>query len=221
MNDDLNHAPREPLTSQPTPPPELPPDSAPDSASDVRRDDQKFCFSCATLLHASATACPKCGASQPGAITPVPGAARQALVTMPGVSANMAYCRGCGQTIHATAPLCPHCGAPQRLPNPYGQSFGPPKSRVTAALLAFFLGGLGAHKFYLDNVGVGLLYLFLPNLAVQVRRLHDRDWSGWFALLLIVPLGVLVLLIIDCLPGTQGPNRFGAPIGATTRPNSW
>jgi uncharacterized membrane protein YhaH (DUF805 family) len=82
---------------------------------------------------------------------------------------------------------------------------------------------LGTVKFgEIGTMGV-LCYLglFLPNLAVQVRRLHDRDWSGWFALLLIVPLGVLVLLIIDCLPGTQGPNRFGAPIGATTRPNSW
>jgi uncharacterized membrane protein YhaH (DUF805 family) len=59
-----------------------------------------------------------------------------------------------------------------------------------------------------------LLGLFLPNLAVQVRRLHDRDRSGWFALLLIIPLGPLVLLVINCLPGTQGPNRFGAPIGA-------
>jgi TM2 domain-containing membrane protein YozV/predicted RNA-binding Zn-ribbon protein involved in translation (DUF1610 family) len=154
MNDDLNHAPREPLTSRPTPPLELSPDSAPD----LRRDAQKFWFYCATLLHASATACPNCGASQPGAIAPVPGAARQALVAMPGVSANMAYCRGGGQTIHATAPLCPHCGAPQRLPNPYGQSFGPPKSRVTAALLAFFLGGLGAHKLYLGEIGWAVVY---------------------------------------------------------------
>ncbi|RJX80311.1 NINE protein [Escherichia coli] len=31
---------------------------------------------------------------------------------------------------------------------------------MTAALLAFFLGGLGAHKFYLGKVGQGFLYLF-------------------------------------------------------------
>ena len=33
------------------------------------------------------------------------------------------------------------------------------KSRVAAILLALFLGGLGAHKFYLGQVGMGLLYL--------------------------------------------------------------
>lgn len=31
--------------------------------------------------------------------------------------------------------------------------------RVIAALLAFFLGGLGFHKFYLGQIGQGFLYL--------------------------------------------------------------
>lgn len=34
------------------------------------------------------------------------------------------------------------------------------KSTGTAYLLWFFLGFLGAHKFYLDKVGMGILYLF-------------------------------------------------------------
>jgi len=33
-------------------------------------------------------------------------------------------------------------------------------SRTTAILLAFFLGGVGGHKFYLGQVGLGILYLF-------------------------------------------------------------
>jgi TM2 domain-containing membrane protein YozV len=33
------------------------------------------------------------------------------------------------------------------------------KNRVAAILLALFLGGLGVHKFYLGQVGMGLLYL--------------------------------------------------------------
>ena len=33
------------------------------------------------------------------------------------------------------------------------------KSKIVAALLAFFLGGLGAHKFYLNESGKGILYL--------------------------------------------------------------
>lgn len=33
------------------------------------------------------------------------------------------------------------------------------KSRIVAAILAFFLGGFGIHKFYLGRVGQGILYL--------------------------------------------------------------
>jgi TM2 domain-containing membrane protein YozV len=33
------------------------------------------------------------------------------------------------------------------------------KNKTTAALLAFFLGGLGAHKFYLGEIALGILYL--------------------------------------------------------------
>ena len=34
------------------------------------------------------------------------------------------------------------------------------KSKSTAYLLWFFLGGFGAHKFYLGKTGMGILYLF-------------------------------------------------------------
>jgi TM2 domain-containing membrane protein YozV len=33
------------------------------------------------------------------------------------------------------------------------------KNKVTAGLLALFLGGLGVHKFYLGQTGLGILYL--------------------------------------------------------------
>lgn len=48
------------------------------------------------------------------------------------------------------------------------------KSRVTAALLAFFLGGLGIHKFYCGQTGWGILYLlfcwtFVPSVVALVE----------------------------------------------------
>lgn len=62
------------------------------------------------------------------------------------------------------------------------------------------------------------LFVFIPGLAVTVRRLHDRDMSGWWYLGMVlaswIPLiGLIVgiaFLVILCLEGTRGPNRFGA-----------
>jgi uncharacterized membrane protein YhaH (DUF805 family) len=59
-------------------------------------------------------------------------------------------------------------------------------------------------------LGVYFLVFFIPGLAVQVRRFHDQDKSGWFILLGFIPyVGSLVLLVFMCLEGTRGPNRFG------------
>jgi uncharacterized membrane protein YhaH (DUF805 family) len=52
--------------------------------------------------------------------------------------------------------------------------------------------------------------IFLPALAVTVRRLHDTDHSGWWVLLGFIPIiGALVLLWWYIQPGTDGDNRFG------------
>ncbi len=53
------------------------------------------------------------------------------------------------------------------------------------------------------------LALFLPGLAVSVRRLHDLDRTGWWLLLIFTVIGIIVLLVWDCMRGTVGPNRFG------------
>ncbi len=38
------------------------------------------------------------------------------------------------------------------------------KKKTTAALLCFFLGGMGIHRFYTGKVGTGFLYLFTAGL---------------------------------------------------------
>jgi uncharacterized membrane protein YhaH (DUF805 family) len=61
------------------------------------------------------------------------------------------------------------------------------------------------------NGAVSLILLY-PSLAVDVKRLHDRGKSGWWILLLLVPVLGLIWFIVECgcLKGTDGPNRFGA-----------
>jgi uncharacterized membrane protein YhaH (DUF805 family) len=58
------------------------------------------------------------------------------------------------------------------------------------------------------------LVFLMPYVAVAVRRLHDTDRSGWWLLLVFVPLGSIVLWIWFCMPSTSGPNRFGPMPGA-------
>ena len=93
-------------------------------------------------------------------------------------------------------------------------------------LISFGLGavdniaGLSSGRSY----GVlGTLYglaVFVPSLAVGVRRLHDTDRSGWWLLIGLVPLvGWLILLIFLATAGQRGDNRYGpvpaAELGGT------
>jgi uncharacterized membrane protein YhaH (DUF805 family) len=58
-----------------------------------------------------------------------------------------------------------------------------------------------------------LLYIigtFIPGLAVAIRRLHDVDKSGWFLLIVFVPLiGGIWLLVLFFSEGTIGKNNYG------------
>jgi len=56
---------------------------------------------------------------------------------------------------------------------------------------------------------VVVIGLFLPLLAVWVRRLHDTDRSGWLMLVGIIPVVGDVLLIVWAVSDSTGDNRFG------------
>ena len=48
------------------------------------------------------------------------------------------------------------------------------------------------------------------------RRWHDRDKSGWWTLIGLIPVvgAIWILVECGCLKGSDGPNRFGAdPLG--------
>jgi len=58
--------------------------------------------------------------------------------------------------------------------------------------------------------------VLIPNLALAVRRLHDRDKSGWFVLLMFIPIVNFYILYLFVTSGTDGPNRFGEdPLGGS------
>lgn len=64
-------------------------------------------------------------------------------------------------------------------------------------------------------LGLFALAVFIPSLAVAVRRLHDTGRSGWFYLISFIPfVGGIILIIFlvqDSQPGTNkwGPNPKG------------
>ncbi len=69
---------------------------------------------------------------------------------------------------------------------------------------------------YYDKLDVGLLSLLFalaalyPWIAVGIKRCHDRNRTGWFLLIGLIPL-VSIWLVIELgfLRGTVGQNRFG------------
>jgi len=66
------------------------------------------------------------------------------------------------------------------------------------------------NKYVALALGLFLLLMLLPSLAVTIRRLHDSNRSGWWWLIGLLPVaGGIILLIFYFLDGTPGPNRFG------------
>lgn len=87
---------------------------------------------------------------------------------------------------------------------------------IVAVLLDFMFGT------YDPEQGIGMISGLLglaalwPSIATGVKRLHDRNRSGWFYLILLVPIVGFFYWLIDIgiLKGTTGPNRFGPdPLG--------
>ncbi|MER6464545.1 DUF805 domain-containing protein [Streptomyces sp. NPDC001288] len=76
-----------------------------------------------------------------------------------------------------------------------------------AVLLAGILDGVLGWGLWLTFVY--LLFVFVPTLAVAVRRLHDTGRAGWWLLIALIPFGGIVLLVFDVLEGTSGRNKYG------------
>jgi TM2 domain-containing membrane protein YozV len=96
--------------------------------------------------------------------------------------ADEAYCSSCGNLIKLKVEICPHCGVRQRK--------GADKTAL--ALLAFFMGGIGAHKFYLGKYLQGILYILFC-------------WTGIPAFIAFIEF-----IIYLCTPGEKIAQKYAS-----------
>ena len=81
-------------------------------------------------------------------------------------------------------------------------------AQVTGALLDYLLG-------YSENGAfewVAYIIILLPSLAVGARRLHDSGRSGWWQLLYLTIIGIIVLIVWWVADGDKKKNKFGQSI---------
>ena len=96
---------------------------------------------CETEMSDKAKFCPKCGAEN-----------------------AVKFCPECCKQLSSKANMCPNCG--YSFGSNYNQAISNgAKSKVAAALLAFFLGGFGAHNFYLGYTGKAVVQLLLGTVG--------------------------------------------------------
>ncbi len=110
---------------------------------------------------------------------PAPAAPETATQMPQGIiNDGMKYCKFCAARIPQNAVFCVHCGCqveqiqtapPQPIiinnnNNNNNIAAGRPKSKLVALLLCFFLGCVGAHRFYEGKIGTGILWLFTGGL---------------------------------------------------------
>jgi uncharacterized membrane protein YhaH (DUF805 family) len=53
------------------------------------------------------------------------------------------------------------------------------------------------------------LLLIVPSLSVTARRLQDRGLSGWWQLLYLTIVGILVIIVLNILPAKEDENKWG------------
>ncbi|WP_299679263.1 DUF805 domain-containing protein [uncultured Dokdonia sp.] len=86
---------------------------------------------------------------------------------------------------------------------------------ITLALYIPVIIGAAMESPTIMYIGIGLvviyaLAVFVPSLAVVVRRLHDQGKSGWHYFIAFIPLiGGIWMLILMATEGTHGPNQYG------------
>ena len=129
-----------------------------------------YCKNCGTQMADEAVVCVNCGVAK---------------------GSGVAYCHNCGKELAPGAAVCLACGvaaAPQFQKSE--------KNKIVAALLAFFLGGLGIHNFYLGYKGKAIAQLLLSLI-------------GWILIIGPAVSGIwafveFIMILVDKIPDADG-----------------
>ena len=165
------------------------------------------CTHCGADLPDGSTVCFECGATQqasaqtnaqPPHFTPTPMTNQNTQAPFNATQAPQTKkCQNCGADLPASATVCFQCGAPQNVASPnYGTpvmqnaATGTSKSKILAALLAFFLGCYGIDQFYLG---------FTKNAIIRI-----------IVTIVTCSVGGVIWGIIDCIRITTGAIKVDA-----------
>tara|TARA_B100000809_G_C15120418_1_gene524062 strand:- start:19 stop:429 length:411 start_codon:yes stop_codon:yes gene_type:complete len=81
---------------------------------------------------------------------------------------------------------------------------------IGIALLSGVLANLFDTPVFMGLYMIYILGVFIPSLAVAVRRLHDIGKSGWFYLIGLIPfIGGIWLIVLFVTEGNTGANEYG------------
>ena len=112
------------------------------------------------------------------------------------------YCKNCGAEIPDNAVICVKCGVPVITVEQAAKS---PYSFVAALLLCFFLGGFGAHRFYVGKTGTAIAQLLLTIIGVVLSIIL----VGYF---LVAAVGIWVLVDLIMIIIGSFTDKNGLPV---------
>jgi len=159
--------------------------------------DEMYCSSCGAVIKKLAELCVHCGVRvgppvsaadsistmQPRSVAgegysaegsdPVGTMAAENRVEDGKPGLDEMYCYSCGAVIKKLAELCVHCGV--RVNPTYSPASAPTlaadfsqRSRVAAGILGLLLGWLGVHRFYLGNIGIGIIQIIVTIITFSL-----------------------------------------------------
>ena len=82
---------------------------------------------------------------------------------------------------------------------------------VVTAVIDVMIFGYSAETYGPTNI-IFTVITFLPYLAVGARRLHDINKSGWWQLIVLTVIGIILLIIWWATVGKNKKNVHGSPL---------